>query len=469
MARLKPHVCLFAGLVALISALAFSPAAHAKRIPCVLGEKKGPKCLVWTAKVRLGDDGDTVKARIKKGGGFGPRELVRLTGVQAMELFNYSRNSRRGACMGVRATVALETMVKRSTVRLLAQKASSRSVGDRRARLRRAIQVKRGGRWIDPAAELLKRGLVLPFPNGQEWAWNGRYRRLAQEAAVKGIGIWNPTSCGKHGPSQSSPLTIKVKWDAPGKDRTNGEWMRITNHGNTSVSLRRWSIRDAHLRGDKHRPGYKFPKNAVIPPHDSVRVIVGKGRNTDRTFYWGMPPKETIFENASNDKKQAGDGAYLFDPHGELRAYMMYPCRVQCSEPLAGKVSITARYHGLEHEWVTIRNNSSAPIGLYEYELENSPWFYEFGPRDVIQPGRSIVVWIREPHRVPPTNGGRSLLSPKPGIVPFQSVQLGGFRSWNHNDALLNDGADVVVLRNPQGRPVPGACDVWGNRHCPRV
>ena len=152
----------------------------------MLGEKKGPKCLVWTAKVRLGDDGDTVKARIKKGSHFGPRELVRLTGIQAMELFNYSRNSRRGACMAVPATVALEKMVKRSTVRLLAQKASSRSVGDRRARLRRSLQVKRGGRWIDPAAELLKRGLVLPFPNGQEWAWNGPYRRLAQEAAVKG-------------------------------------------------------------------------------------------------------------------------------------------------------------------------------------------------------------------------------------------------------------------------------------------
>ena len=110
----------------------------------------------------------------------------------------------------------------------------------------------------------------------------------------------------------------------------------------------------------------------------------------------------------------------------------------------------------------------SACCGLQK--LGNSPWFYEFGARDVIQPGRSIVVWINQPHRVPPTNGGHSLLSPKPGIVSrSRASSLGGFRSWNHNDALLNDGADVVVLRNPQGRPVPGACDVWGNRHCPRV
>jgi len=469
MAGRKAWVCLFAGVVALLSALAFSPAADARRIPCVLGKKKGPKCLVWTAKVRLGDDGDTVKARINKGGRFGPRELVRLTGIQAMELFNYSRKSRRGACMAVPATVALENMVKRSTVRLLAQKASSRSIGDRRARLRRSLQVKRGGHWIDPAAELLKRGLVLPFPSGQEWAWNGPYRRLAQEAAAKGIGIWNPTSCRKHGPSQSSPLRIKVKWDGPGIDRANGEWMRITNFGTTPVSLRGWSIRDSHLRGDKHRPGYKFPGDAVIQAGASVKVVVGKGRDTDRIFYWGLPPKETIFENASNDKKQAGDGAFLFDPHGELRAHMMYPCRVQCPEPLAGKLTVTARYHGLEHEWVTIKNNSSAPVSLYEYELENSPWFYEFDRGDVIQPGRSIVVWINRPHRVPAVNGGGSLLPPLPGRVPFQTVQAGGFLSWSHATALLNDRADVVVLRNPQGRPVPGACDSWGKTHCPRV
>jgi endonuclease YncB( thermonuclease family) len=464
---MRKHVVALA--VVLLSAFAFSPAAEAKRIPCVLGEKKGPKCLVWTAKVRLGDDGDTVKARIKKGRRFGKRELVRLTGIQAMELFNYSRRSRRGACMGVPATVALEKMVKHSTVRLLAQKAASRSVGDTRARLRRSIQVKRGGRWIDPAAELLERGLVLPFPNGQEWAWNGVYRRLAQEAAAKGIGIWNPTSCGRPGPSESNPLSIKVKWDGEGIDRASGEWMRITNLATTPVSLRGWSIRDAHLRGDKHRPGYKFPAGAVIPAGGSVKVVVGKGRDTDSTFYWGFPEKETVFENASGDKKQAGDGAYLFDPDGELRAHMMYPCRVNCSEPLAGKLSVTARYQGLEHEWVTVTNNSPAPVDLYQYELENSPWFYEFDRGDVVQPGRSIVVWVNRPHPVPAVNGGRSLLPPLPGRVPFLGVQLGGFLSWNHTTALLNDGADVVVLRNPQGMPVPGACDSWGKTHCPRV
>jgi endonuclease YncB( thermonuclease family) len=463
------RILLLAVLSAVLTAFLFAPAANAKRIPCVVGQKGGPKCLVWEAKVHLGDDGDTVKAAIKKGKRYAKPVLVRFTGIQAMELFNYSRKSRRGACMGVPATVALEKMVKNSHVRLVAQKASSKSIGDTRARLRRSFQVKKGGKWIDPAAELLKRGLVLPFPNGQEWAWNGYYRKLAQEAAAKGIGIWNPTSCRKPGPSQANPLSIKVKWDGEGVDRASGEWMRITNGGVTPVSLKGWSIRDAHLRGDKHKPGYKFPPAAVIPAGGSIKVVVGKGSNTADTFYWGFPEKETVFENASNDKKKAGDGAYLFDPDGELRAFTMYPCVVKCSEPLAGQVSVTARYQGLEHEWVTIRNSSAAPISLYQYELENSPWFYEFGPRDVIQPGKSIVVWINKPHPVPAVNGSRSLLPPTPGLVPFQSVQVGGFRSWNHSDALLNDGADAVDLRNPLGMPVAGACDAWGNARCPRI
>ncbi|MGH2837333.1 MAG: lamin tail domain-containing protein [Thermoleophilaceae bacterium] len=456
-------------LAAVLTTLVFAPAANAKRVPCVLGEKS-PKCLAWTAKFHLADDGDTVKARILNGKKFGEPERVRLTGIQAPELFNYSRKSRRGACLGVEAAETLEHLVHNSTGRLVAQKANSRSVGDTRVRLRRSLQIKRGGKWIDPAAELLKKGLALWFPNGQEWAWNGRYGRLAEEAAAKGIGIWNPVACGKPGPSQSSPLTIKPKWDGENKDRASGEWIRITNHDPfNDVPLAGWAVRDSHLRGDKHQPGYKFPSGAVIPAAGSITVNVGRGSNTANTFYWGFTEKETVFENATNDKKQAGDGAYLFDPNGELRAYAQYPCRTSCSEPLGDEVSVKARYQGLEHEWVTLTNNSDAPINLYQYELENSPWFYEFGPRDVLQPGSSIVVWVGEPHPVPAVNGSRVLLAAVPGVFPFAEVQSAGFRSWNHAIALLNDGADAVLLRNPLGMPVPGACDAWGSARCPSI
>ena len=167
--------------------------------------EKSPKCLAWTAKFHLADDGDTVKARILKGNKFGPRERVRLTGIQAPELFNYSRKTRRGACLGVEATETLEHLVHNSTGRLVAQKASSRSIGDTRVRLRRSIQIKRGGKWIDPAAELLKKGLALWFPNGQEWAWNGTYSRLAEEAAAQGPRHLEPGCVRQAGPVADEP------------------------------------------------------------------------------------------------------------------------------------------------------------------------------------------------------------------------------------------------------------------------
>ena len=192
-----------------------------------------------------------------------------------------------------------------------------------------------------------------------------------------------------------------------------------------SVPLAGWAVRDSHLRGDKHKPGYKFPSSAVIPPAGSIVVNVGEGTDDATTFHWGFPEKETIFENASNDKKQAGDGAYLFDPDGELRAYAQYPCRMACAEPLAGKITVTARYLGLEHEWVTITNTSAEPVNLYQYELENSPWFYEFGPRDVIEPGEAIVVWVNRPHEVPVTNGSRVLTSAVPGSLPLPGRPAG--------------------------------------------
>ena len=33
-----------------------------------------------------------------------------------------------------------------------------------------------------------------------------------------------------------------------------------------------------------------------------------------------------------------GDGAYLFDPQGDLRASMTYPCRIACTDPYQGAV-----------------------------------------------------------------------------------------------------------------------------------
>ncbi len=468
-------------ILALIVALVAVPSAHAKSVPCVVGTK-APKCKVWTAKVKFAADGDTFRPRIKMGKKWTPRGLktVRMTGIQAPELKSYSRaHGREGNCMAVEAAETLERMIKRRTVRLVAMKSRSTTAGGRH-RLRRTVQVKKGGKWIDPAMVLLEKGLALWLPNGSdEWAWNGVYGRLAEQAAARGVGLWNPTACTKNAAaSQASPdtLSLKVKWDAEGTDNSrtnNGEWVRIHNNDVTApVSLKGWSLRDSDLRGVKMRSGYQFPADTVIPAGGSITVHVGRGSNHDGIYYWGE--SKVIFDNATNDKKQMGDGAYLFDADSEMRAHVQYPCRVTCAEPLDNQVDVAARYMGIEHEWVTITNRSSDYISLNEYEIENVPWFYEFGARDVLAPGKAITLWIKQPHDVPrDVPGGHSLLvTPKPGLslpglTDFASTSE--FLSWGYDKGMLADDGDVVILRNPMGAPVAGACDNWGGFPCPKA
>jgi endonuclease YncB( thermonuclease family) len=451
-------------LASLLIALVAAPTAGAAKVPCVVGDSSSPKCKAWEAKAHNVEDGDTFSPKIKLGKKWSPPKSVRLTGIQAMELTGYSRTKgRKGACMGVEATEAFEALIKHSKIRLVAQKGGSVTEGNR-TRLRRSVQVQRGGKWIDPAQVLLEKGLVLWFPNSQEWAWNGAYSRAAETAAAKGLGLWNPEACGKPGPSATSPLSIKAKWDGPNKDTANGEFIRITNHDPlNAVPIGGWNVRDSHLRGDKLRPGYIFPSGAVIPAGGSVMVRMGNGRNSAGEFFWGLG--ETIFEQASEDKFQTGDGAYLFDPDGEMRAHVQYPCRTSCADPLDGVLDVEARYQGVEHEWVTITNTSASPISLNQYELESPPWFFEFGPRDILLPGRSFVVWIDKPHRVPLTNGSRILVPAVAGVPPFQGAQ--GFKSWNFSDPLLSDNGDAVLMRNPAGAPVQGGCANWGRVSCP--
>ena len=155
-------------------------------------------------------------------------------------------------------------------------------------------------------------------------------------------------------------------------------------------------------------------------------------------------------------------------PDGELRAYMMYPCRVRCSEPLAGKVSISARYHGLEHEWVTIRNNSiraDRPVRVRARELTLVLRVRSARRDRARQVDRRLD---HQPHRVPLTNGGRSLgragSRPVPERPAWWLPELGPQAT-----RCSTTGATSWFLGTRQGRPVPGACDVWGNRHCPRV
>ena len=208
---------------------------------------------------------------------------------------------------------------KRRKIRLAARQPNSVSRGPR-GRLRRSIAFRQDGHWQDAGAVLLREGHGLWDPNRREWPWNKRYSKVAQLAALAGRRIWDTDAC-RPGPRQASPLTLRVKWDARGDDgrHPNGEWIRIKNRDPVhAVGLRGWWVRDSALRR------YRFRRGAVIRPGRSIRVETDPGA-TARGLPLG-PHRPDLREREAPPRH--GDGAYLFDRHGDLRAWRMYPCRI---------------------------------------------------------------------------------------------------------------------------------------------
>jgi len=319
-------------LLVLAALVGYPPVAEAaRRGSCIPGAGKS-KCRVWTGKVMAVADGDTVNVRIWENGHWSERRDIRLLGLQAMELTDYSRaHGRKGECHAVEAAERLEFLlqgrrVKRRKIRIAAFRASSKTAG-RRGRLRRGIAYKSHGRWHDAGAQLMREGQALWDPNGKEWAWNARYAELGSRAASAGVGLWDTDFCGV-GPRPGVPLEVKLRWDAPHSDglHVNGEWIRIKNDDPVNaLSLHGWWVRDSALRR------FRLPRSAIVPPGGSIRVRVGKGTDNPLNFYWGQ--SDPVFENAKGGRRAIGDGAYLFDPQGDLRAWRMYPCRPGCAGP----------------------------------------------------------------------------------------------------------------------------------------
>src|SRR5919112_3136070 len=113
-----PLLLAVAALFALLAA-----SAEARRGSCIPGTGS-PTCRVWIGKVMAVADGDTVNVRVRQNGRFGVRQDVRLLGLQAMELTDYSRaRGRKGECHAVEAAERVEFLlqgrrVKRRKIRI---------------------------------------------------------------------------------------------------------------------------------------------------------------------------------------------------------------------------------------------------------------------------------------------------------------------------------------------------------------
>jgi endonuclease YncB( thermonuclease family) len=420
-------------LLCTVLALAFTAGlagdAAARTGSCLVPGGTAP-CKVWTGRVTSVDDGDTIRVDVAGDDTRTPIR-VRLTGIQAMEQTVYgSAARRRGECHALEATARLEQLLRRggNRVRLAALDPSSASQG----RWRRAVAVKLSGRWRDVGRILVAEGHALWLPNSAEYAWNGEYSRLAEQAAAKGRNLWNPTYCGA-GPSDASPLRLAVNSDADGTDgdNVNGEWVRIRNLDPVNaVHLDGWWVRDSAL----HR--YTFPDYATLPPGESLTLYVGSGTNTWTEFYWGS--RKPIFDNIA--ARDMGDGAFLFDTQGDLRASMTYPCRTACADPHQGAIALSAHPSG--REYVTLRNVSGAAVDLQDYRLETPPYGYAFGRDAVLAPGEAMTLDVQGD--------------------PAQDSPL--HKYWGRTGAILNNGGDKVRLATFRGVVV--GCYAYGTASC---
>jgi endonuclease YncB( thermonuclease family) len=420
----------------LIAACVFAvaaPSAAAASGPCNLGGA-GPTCRLWYGIVTFIGDGDTVSVRLD-GHKKDPPIRVRVTGIQAMEEHVYTTDAaqRRGECQANEATARLEYLVKQSKgrVQLAAQDPASNSGG----RPRRQVRVLIHGRWADVGRILMKEGLVLPLANSSEWALNAYYSALGQRAAAQRIGIWNSYYCGP-GPEDLAYLRVWVNSNPPGNedDNPNGEWVKVRNlDPSRPVAIGRWWLRDSALRR------YTFPAGATVAAGSSVTMFVGRGADTATDFFWGQ--RNGVFDNVSGDGHGRGDGAYLFDTEGDLRAWMVYPCRYKCGDPLTGALRVTA--HPTGTEYVKVANTSKSPVDLEGYQLVAGQYNYAFPAGTIVQPGETLRVDV---------SGDPAADQPL-----HKYWGLDGSILYNAGGSTRVSTFDFIVV----------ACDAWGSGSCP--
>jgi endonuclease YncB( thermonuclease family) len=420
-------------LILVLTAAAPAAARSSWMGPCHPGTNV--RCHFWMGTVTSVNDGDTFDVNID-GDGTSRAFTTRITGINTTEETRYSNvpSERRGECEAVAATAQVDKLLRLShhRVRIAAQNPASRAS----YRLLRAAAMRVHGKWVDLGQWQMERGLALPWLSGRyEWAWNGEYSRIAARAAAAQLGLWNPEACGR-GPSAGVPLRIWVHWDSKSTSSADlsREYTQVKNYDPTrTVSLTGWWVRSGGPRR------YHFPRGTTLPPGGTLTVFNATGTNTFDRFFWGM--SNNTFPNATYDRTQLGEGAYLFDPRGNLRAYLLYPCRILCNDPLKGNIAVTAN-PGSSDEWVDVRNTGAAPVDLEPYAIYTLYRYYPFGPNSVLAPGEKMRVWV---------NGN-----------PSNDTRL--VRHWGLQHSILRMTGGVVTVRGHDDQVV--GCFSWDGGSC---
>ncbi len=377
---------------------------------------------------------------------------IRLIGIQAPEAAGASGGSALEQCRASAATAALKAVLPAGTPVQL-RSINVRSVEDQYSggRLARSVYYQSAsGTWVDAGPAVLTGGHAMWFPHTvadaekPEYAKNLEYRRLVDDAASRGVGLWSPGHCGT-----SAPASVRM-WvvSDPIGDDANTEHVVVLNDSDTALDVSSWTVRDSSLTT------FTLPVGTVIGPRDHIRVFTGSGAPgtpTARDFRFGGPTQ--MFPNWDPAAGYFyGDGAYVYDAqpgyaYGNLRAWFHYPCDpASCTDPLVGRVVIgTVQYDppGADTaagEYIEFRNTTGTPISLGGYAFGRQGSQYPFPPATVLPAG------------------GTLRLSMGVGADTADTLHLGRTAS------LLANAGDQLTLVNLNHAPVD--CRAWGAFTC---
>lgn len=145
--------------------------------------------------------------------------------------------------------------------------------------------------------EIVRQGYASVYTVPPNVKYDREFLAAQREAREAERGLWAAA------PSELEITALQA--DAPGKDEENpnGEWVEITNQGETALRLRGFTLKDEanHV--------YTFPEFSLAPGA-AVRLLSGPGQNTNTELYWGLVG-ESVWNND-------GDTAFLRDVHGNL-------------------------------------------------------------------------------------------------------------------------------------------------------
>ena len=330
----------------------------------------GPAHAAYNRTVRVTKvlDGDTVEVDTNNDG---QRDAtVRLQGIDTPE---------KGQCGFRAATDVTRSLLDGRRVTLSTDVAGA--IASDGWRWLRRVSVVRAGVRKDATAQLLARGLGFWMPNHDQHTNEGWYRRNAANAAAARRGIYAGSRCGS-GPYERGRLHIDVQW-------RGSEHVRITNRGPGTANVTGWTIRSGSIR--------RFRVPAVsgyssLPAGRTLRIYVGRGQNTRYQRYLqygGLIWRDIDVWKQGSPYGSGGEGGYVVDPHGDVRAHQIYGCAALCADPSGARIQVTA----VSKEHIRVTNVSDRRTRVGRFLLQVGSHEKLLPPMLTLAPRESFIVW----------------------------------------------------------------------------